>query len=208
MRTRERPLLSGPSGACVTTGRLDGEASRPKDEAPPAIASAALRSIYDYYRSLAPDGTMPGRRHIDPVDLRALLPHIVLADVLPDDFRLRLVGTRVVDIWGKDHTGLTFGDLPQTEFVALLRRSYARAREERRVVHTCTPHPLPSLVFYERLTFPLSSDGETVDMVMGAVDYVQLDTPRPITFHDCCDHTRALGSEDAPPTAGRRPTSR
>ncbi|WP_207477115.1 PAS domain-containing protein [Arenibaculum pallidiluteum] len=148
----------------------------------PEIHSPALKAIHAYYRSLATADGLPGRQHIDPAALRTLLPHIVLADVVEDDFRLRLIGTRVVDIWGRDHTGYTFSSFPNTPFVEGLRRSYARARDEKRIIHWMATRPVDSLVFYERLAFPLARDGRTVDMVMGAVDFARNAQGHPVTL--------------------------
>ena len=67
---------------------------------PPATAKPEIVALYDYWRSKAPaDGTLPGRKHIDPLDIPTLLPHIWLVDVVdaPRRFRVRLLGTALVD---------------------------------------------------------------------------------------------------------------
>jgi hypothetical protein len=67
---------------------------------PPATAKPEIVALFDYWRSKAPaEGTLPGRRHIDPLDVPRLLPHIWLVDVVdePRRFRVRLLGTALVE---------------------------------------------------------------------------------------------------------------
>ena len=55
---------------------------------------------------------MPARGDLDPVDLKALLPLLILIDVVPDERRYvyRLVGTREVEMRGGDPTGKAVKD--------------------------------------------------------------------------------------------------
>ncbi len=50
---------------------------------------------------------MPMRADIDPLDLRGHLGSLVLIDVLPGlaDFRMRLIGSKIVEAYGRDSTG-------------------------------------------------------------------------------------------------------
>src|SRR5690242_1355091 len=66
---------------------------------PPATAGPEIVALYDYWRSKAPgEGLLPGRRHIDPVDIPRLLPNVWLLDVVDDPrrFRVRLVGGALI----------------------------------------------------------------------------------------------------------------
>src|SRR5436190_8237553 len=57
-----------------------------------------------YWRRIRPDaGQLPGRQHFDPLEIPRLLPFLGLADVIytpAPRFRVRLIGTRLVDIFG------------------------------------------------------------------------------------------------------------
>src|SRR4051812_22620200 len=68
-----------------------------------------FREFFDYWRSKAPPGRLPGRQHIDPLDIPHLLPGVALFDVLRNGtglrFRWRLIGTALVDAIGDDYTG-------------------------------------------------------------------------------------------------------
>ena len=55
---------------------------------------------------------MPARGDLDPVDLKAVLPMLMLIDVGADERRYvyRLVGTREVEMRGSDPTGKAIKD--------------------------------------------------------------------------------------------------
>jgi hypothetical protein len=76
----------------------------PSKQAP---GSAKVRAFRDHWRSLCGDRPMPPRGALDPLDMTALLPHIVLVDVLrePLRFRYRLIGTFVTGLAERDATG-------------------------------------------------------------------------------------------------------
>lgn len=74
----------------------------------PADCHPKIRRILEYWLSLHPAaGGLPARRHVDPHDIPELLDSVALIDVVRDPirFRLRLVGTRIVEFRGCDRTG-------------------------------------------------------------------------------------------------------
>src|SRR6185437_105432 len=54
----------------------------------------------------------PRRAEIDPAEIRPHLPHLVMTDVIDggNDFRFRLIGTRIVEGLGHDNTGRRFSE--------------------------------------------------------------------------------------------------
>ncbi|WP_422369284.1 PAS domain-containing protein [Pelagibius sp.] len=139
------------------------------------IAELPLRGLYDYWAGKRGDRRWPSRDDILPSEIPALLPYIVLADVLEGSaseegaqFRLRLVGTDVA--FGVDPTGLllheavpagAYGD----HITALFRRGaagpgalYSRTRYD--YADVTGPRSIA------RLFMPLSGDGETIDKLM------------------------------------------
>jgi len=130
-----------------------------------------FRRLRDYLATKAPPGKLPGRRQVDPLDIPDLLPYVMLVDVLRSPgqsprYRVRLVGTEVVKIQGADGTGkfveqiLTEGPdiiAGYAEILSTKRPQYRRGE----VATVGRDH-----VFYERIAFPLASDGDTVDMLM------------------------------------------
>lgn len=71
-----------------------------------------LSSVYAYWTSKLPAEGLPTRDSIDPAEIKDLLPDVGLIDVLDggDNFRYRLIGTRMVTVFGRDFTGVTLGE--------------------------------------------------------------------------------------------------
>jgi hypothetical protein len=139
----------------------------------------SLQRLYEYWESKRLGRVMPTRGDIDPIDLKGLLPLLILIDVVPDPRRYvyRLVGTHEVEMRGGDPTGKSvveayYGESADDTMVYLDR-----------VVHTRQPvlyrgiyHPWNTRTQREDVLFlPLSRDGETVTMilVLGHVDWVK-----------------------------------
>ena len=133
----------------------------------PEDCHAKVKALQDYWRSKHPEAGLPGRQHIDPVDIPELLPNIWLIDVHrnPYRFKFRLLGTQVVNYAGEDNTGRWFDErwpnYDPSVFIDIVesrRPSWARGRSKMR----------PEKDYYEmeRVRFPLASDGETVDIIL------------------------------------------
>ncbi len=121
---------------------------------------------------------MPARADIDPVEMKAHLGWIVLADVLPGctDFRLRLVGTLVTEYFLRDNTGRTIkesfaeADPAVTDSVLAAFRTVARERAPLRSFGS--PGWLGrEFLDFDLLLLPLSAEGVHVDIVMGAFTF-------------------------------------
>ncbi len=134
----------------------------------------ALQRLYDYWLSKREDGKIPGRSDVDPLDIPDILPHICLLDVERTDdslrFRFRLFGTQHQEFNQRDFTGQLIDEVFPPEAAAKVNAAY------RQVVESGEPHYWrENLAFegrehiaYERLICPLASDGETVNMLIGA----------------------------------------
>jgi hypothetical protein len=149
------------------------------DPADPADLSArpprheALRQLYAYWLGKRAGRRAPSRADIDPVELARLLPHVVLLDVerAPLRFRFRLVGTTVAKGFNVDLTGSYFDEIEHT--------AEQRELNQRLMAVADWGPPLCATwdytgadgrhVSYERLALPLSSDGQTVDMLFGGI---------------------------------------
>jgi hypothetical protein len=128
-----------------------------------------LRAYWDAKRGTR---AMPRRADIDPLDLPAHLGWLVIVEVLagPERFRFRLVGTKVVDAYGRDSTGKTveqvFRDDPaggrflSELFGAVVERQAAiRARGPIRPTHQI-------LRGSDALLLPLDAGDGTVGMIL------------------------------------------
>jgi len=73
----------------------------------PESCHPKVRKLAEYWLAIHPTNALPGRQHFDPIDVPSLLPNLWLLDVQHDPirFRLRLLGTRIIDYAGEDNTG-------------------------------------------------------------------------------------------------------
>jgi hypothetical protein len=141
-----------------------------------------FRRLYDYLSAKAPPGLLPGRQHIDPVEIADLLPYVTLIEVVnqaegPLRFHVRLAGTWVVVQHGREITGHFIDEViagPQAPaVVAKLQEVVATRRPNHR--RTTVAAREREHVAYERIAFPLARDGVTVDMIM--VVFMREDQP-------------------------------
>lgn len=139
--------------------------------ATPAAAARAHEELFSYWASLRRDGKLPGRADIHPACFKKLLPTISLIDVVrePLDYRLRLAGTGLYPVYGREITGRTLREVYSREAADYWRAELEKLVRRRRPAVGChnmawrgAPHT--SLIW---LRLPLASDGETVDMILG-----------------------------------------
>lgn len=133
-------------------------------------SSDAIKHIYKYWRSKCQGGRMPKRSDIDPIEIPRFLPHITIVEVVPDERRYvyRLVGTKEVEIRGRDPTGKSVLD---GFFGPSLDDALGCYNT---VVATCQPHyddaayitPDGRYSDDETLFLPLSEDGANVTRIL------------------------------------------
>jgi hypothetical protein len=129
------------------------------------------RTLFDYWLAKRGSRRMPARADIDPAELVALLPNLMLVDVVGDParFRFRLVGTRVVRAAGEDRTGHFFDEYP-------FFRAYPTVLEQYRQAATAVEPLLATEIFFnrehgtaydvERLLLPLGQSEAKTDMLL------------------------------------------
>lgn len=134
-----------------------------------------LRQLYAYWESRRRGRRFPARRDLDPLEFRYALGTVLLLDVLRDPlrFRFRLHGSVLAARAGYDMTGKMVDELPGPENQAVLLQR----------CHDLLADPCPLAIHsdrlvdqrvarYEVLWLPLSDDGEMVNMLMGALVYL------------------------------------
>ncbi|HWK43708.1 MAG TPA: PAS domain-containing protein [Stellaceae bacterium] len=134
-----------------------------------ACPYADLSDILGYWSAKCDGRFAPRRADIDPIDLVAWLPRIMLADVLADplDFRYRLSGTGICDMHGQEPTGQSPRDLTPPPFGALIHAHYCAAVARRApILHLIVLDASDRSRSYARLILPLSEDGAAVTMLM------------------------------------------
>jgi len=82
------------------------------NQSAPDTMPADLLPLYRYWDSKRGGRAMPKRTDIDPLELVAFLPRLMIVDVVEDERRYvyRLVGTREVEARGRDPTGRPVGE--------------------------------------------------------------------------------------------------
>lgn len=128
--------------------------------------------IFDYWRRKAPADRLPGRQHLDPVEIPQLLRHIALYDVIigpaGQRFRARLVGTGAAEALGADNTGRFVDDIMPPHAYPDFHAAYMDVVANRRPHYWERALPFANRDFLaiQRLALPLAADGMTVDVVL------------------------------------------
>jgi len=137
----------------------------------PAAAVRAHEELFAYWASLRRGGALPARRDLQPGAIKRLLPTISLVDVLhePLDFRVRLAGTGLYDVYGREITGKRLSDVYNTAAADYWRAELSKVVREKRPsagVHNLAWRGASHLsILWLRL--PLSTEGGEVNMILG-----------------------------------------
>ena len=159
------------------TGERERPTERPlvqKDVDQAGIGHPMLSGLYAYWDVKRGDRLMPARADLDPLDIPQVLSHLILLDVTHDPlrFRVRLYGTEVADLRGRDLTGRYLYEGAPTTIGETTRPWNLATVETRRPHYVTGPYEDISdgrLGTFHRLGLPLSVLGERVDMLMIAL---------------------------------------
>ncbi len=130
-----------------------------------------IQAFADYWWSKRTrHGTVPDRADLDPlVEVPQLVPHIFLLDVLDGgaDFRVRLIGTRIVSHYGRDSTGRRISEMTSGIYLEAIVRLFRDTMRARQPVYSVTNylHPERDHLLVERLNLPLRHGGTAVAML-------------------------------------------
>lgn len=136
-----------------------------------AAAARAHEELYAYWAGLRHGPRLPGRGDIKPEDFKRLLPTVSLIDVRRDplDFRLRLAGTGLYSVYGREITGRGLDDVYNSAAADYWRVELSKIVEERRPavgVHSLSWRGASHMsILWLRL--PLATNGVDVDMILG-----------------------------------------
>lgn len=136
------------------------------------IGHDRLRQLYDYWDGKRGTRVMPARNDLDPVDIPALLPNLILVDVERGGqirYRFRLYGTEVCAIRGMDLTGHYIDEENITALRNPAIESYERILADLQPVYECHRfHPNDRNVgYYHRLVLPLGEGNEVRMLLIG-----------------------------------------
>lgn len=135
-----------------------------------------LRALFNYWQSKKDGRTLPARSDIRPEEIHRLLSHVVLIDVEPNPlrFKARLVGSDIVNVIGRDFTGMYFDSFPNID--KLLAR-LERLLDSRRpyLVRDHVQWPAKSFMEYQALALPLSENDRDINIIMYGMYYPSYD---------------------------------
>ncbi|WP_341897812.1 PAS domain-containing protein [Ferrovibrio terrae] len=144
-------------------------------------ATTVLLQGYEYWDRKRGARSMPARVDLDPIEMKAFLPHVVLMDVLRDhkpgwplDFRYRLMGSAIDLHMSRRFTGLFMSDLRHQQPDSQIWRNFSEVTQDRQPQFHRVPYVGPHKDFLSviDLVMPLSTDGEQVDMLISIVDFI------------------------------------
>jgi hypothetical protein len=137
----------------------------------PVSAVRAHEEMFAYWASRRQGGALPSRAAIHPQHFKRHLPTISLIDVFsePRDYRLRLAGTGLYSVYGREITGQTLEAVYAPQAAAYWRAELDKIVDSRRPgvgVHNLAWRGAAHLSILW-LRMPLASNGRDVDMILG-----------------------------------------
>jgi hypothetical protein len=136
-----------------------------------ASGARAHEELFAYWASRRRAGRLPSRAVIHPSDFKRHLPTVSLIDVTgePRTYRLRLAGTGLYSVYGREITGRVLEDIYSAAAAEYWRTELDHVVEDRRPavgLHNLAWRGSPHLSILW-IRFPLSSNGSDVDMILG-----------------------------------------
>jgi len=135
-----------------------------------------LLELYHLWQTKRGARIMPSRSDFDPSEFPKLLPTIQLYDVgaVEGTYKVRLVGTAIVELAGRDNTGKAPGyGLPEGDTASIVEILNLVVRRRAPLFGRGRVHWLTGKSYrrYEGCAFPLSDDGTSVNMVLCALKF-------------------------------------
>ena len=136
-----------------------------------ATAVRAHEEIFTYWASRRQGARLPSRASIHPSHFKRHLPTVSLIDVVqnPRDYRLRLAGTGLYSVYGREITGRTLDEVYNVAAAEYWRAELDKVVEQGRPgvgVHNFAWRGA-SHVSILWLRLPLATNGRDVDMILG-----------------------------------------
>jgi hypothetical protein len=137
-----------------------------------------VQDLLSYWIAIHPGDRIPARAAFDPMQIPRLLPNLVLTDVERDPyrFRVRLMGTGIVEGMGGDFTGRYLdGVWPDAGNQPLVRDRVEVAETglpNYRYGRSPTPFKL-DFAALERAFLPFAANGTDVDVILSVIVYMR-----------------------------------
>ncbi len=134
-------------------------------------------TLFTYWDRVRGNRGTPRRFEIDPGKIASILPStFILERIDAENFRYRLAGTQVCDMFGSELRGTNFlGGWTLTDRGALVRHLAALSKQGAvETIHLeAAPVARPSIPF-EMILLPLRHTGESIDRVLGALSPLEV----------------------------------
>jgi len=134
-----------------------------------------LRELLDIWNEKRRGRRMPARADLSPFDFPTHLGHLFIVGVesVPRRFRYRLVGTEITKILRRDATGRCFEQAYEGRLLATLTEFFSWVAIERMPlrIYCLTGHARNPIYAYDCVLLPLSTDGDTVNMILGGLRF-------------------------------------
>ena len=135
----------------------------------------ASRVGFDYWNRIRESRALPLRSKFDPFDIPAILPSVILLQVMrPDiDFLYRIVGSRWVDYFSRDDTRCLMSTIEHQKPPSMIWDANSRVVETRMPLVPDLPYVGARAKYreIECCLMPLSDRGEQVDYIFVTVDF-------------------------------------
>jgi hypothetical protein len=163
---------------------------------PDLVNSDRLSRLYRFWKEIRGSRRLPCRSDFAPEQLGFILGQMAIVDVLrdPANFRYRLIGTRLEEAGRRGDQGKTLDQIEPAAYRRMVEQTF------RVVVETGQPlcHQISyvhhqSLVSFEQIILPFSRAGDTVEVLLEALDWL------PGVQHDFKSIARAQVPAVAPP---------
>ena len=140
----------------------------PKDE--------EIGRLYAYWNEKRGSRAMPSRADIDPTEIAWILPNIFLIEAVPppDHYRYRVHGSALAEFHRRDFTGLAIHETIAPDDADEVVRVFDAIKAARKPL--CATGPVfwcrdTEHKGFESCNLPLSADGDTVNMIFGAIKF-------------------------------------
>lgn len=145
----------------------------------PEIKSPLLEILFEYWEKLAANVGVPQKTIFNPIDVPGTVwPRIFIIDILEGvrNYRVRLLGTYLVDAYGQDFTGCNMNDgeiprITQSATYRLLPKLQSSGLPQ----HYFGPTPFRYTDSYrevEQVLMPLADPIGRIAYAVGGVDYL------------------------------------
>jgi hypothetical protein len=134
------------------------------------VKNARLQGILRYWNEKRGNHAMPALWQVDPIEIPRLLPIILIADILPEATRVRLMGTDATNAYGREPRGRDVNELSLGDFSPFWLSAFALVRGSGKPALAAGAYRNGmELLAAESVLAPLSDDGTTITHIFGGL---------------------------------------